>query len=62
MIYSDKAIVLLDEALELERFAIDLKGMFPIDELHTPYTSFLVDLLSRLGTLTSAISFHRELS
>jgi hypothetical protein len=57
MIYGDKAIVLLDEALELERFAIDLKGMYPIDELHTLYTNFLFDLINQLVNLSSTSVF-----
>jgi hypothetical protein len=49
----DKAIVLLDRALDRERLGKDLTIKIPIEELRILYSSFLFDLLSQLINLSS---------
>lgn len=53
IIHRDKAIVLLDETLELKGLAKDLDGKLPIEEVQDLYSSFLFDLMSQLVNLSS---------
>jgi hypothetical protein len=53
----EKAIVLLDAALENERLAKNLARKIPIEELRILYSSFLFDLLSQLINLSSTSIF-----
>jgi hypothetical protein len=49
----DKAIILLDGALEAKRLAKDLDGKLPVEEVQDLYSGFLFDLMSQLVNLSS---------
>jgi hypothetical protein len=53
----DKAIVLLDGALEAKRLAKQLDGRLPTEEVQDLYSSFLFDLMSQLTNLSSTSIF-----
>ena len=57
MIQRDKAIVLLDDATEVESLAEGLSARISLDEFQALYTSFLIDLLSQLVNLSSTSIF-----
>lgn len=53
MAIRDKAIILLDEAREVESLAEGLGARLSLAEFHALYTSFLIDLVSQLVNLSS---------
>jgi hypothetical protein len=57
MVGREKAVVLLDGALENERLAKALALRIPTEELRILYSSFLFDLLSQLINLSSTSIF-----